>query len=157
MFPRVPYLFFRCLRAAAMNDAICARGWRRRENGNDFQFAVSGIPEIVELTRGDKYRLVLVSGLGSTIQDQLSLAIDNEQDFVGFLVFLLAKFSTWGDAHDRQFTEGSSIDCLAEDQVLVGELLDVIERKNHRICVPTLSRHGHHPISPDISRTQLAS
>ena len=128
LFPRVPYLFFRCLGAAAMNDAICAGGGWRRENGNDLQFAVIGIPEIVELTRGDKYRVVLMGGLDSTIQDQLSLAIDNEEDFVGFLVFLLAKLSPGWNAHDHQFAERSFTDCLAEHQVLVRELLDVIER-----------------------------
>jgi len=122
-----------------MDAALCTGGRRRRENGNDFQIALTGIPKIVDLASGDEYRVVLMGGLDSTIEDQIPPAIDNEQDFVGFLVFFFAKLSPGWNAHHHQFTEGSFIDRFAKDEILVCELLDVVEGQNHRIRVPTFS------------------
>ena len=89
------HLFFDSTSASPVNGGV-STGGRRRVNGNKLQVPVARIPKIVELSRGDEYRVVSSGRLCTTIKDHFSFAFDNEQDLIAMVVCLFAQLPLGG-------------------------------------------------------------
>jgi hypothetical protein len=92
LFPRIPQLFFRSLGAGFVDDGTRAGG-RRRKNCKELQVAVANVSQIVESSRSDQDRVVLVGDFFSIAKGHFSFAFDNEQDHIRIVVYPLAKLS----------------------------------------------------------------
>ena len=100
LFPRVPKLLFRSLGAGLVHDGTRAGG-RRREHSKELQVVTTDVSQIVESSRRDQDRIVLVGNFFPIPKSHFSLAFNNKHDHIGVVVCSLTKLSRRGNTnHD---------------------------------------------------------
>ena len=77
-------------------------GGRRREHSKELQVVTTDVSQIVESSRRDQDRIVLVGNFFPIPKSHFSFAFNNKHDHIGVVVCSLTKLSRRGDVYKRQ-------------------------------------------------------